>query len=101
MDDSGAGRFVDKNKAREKRGGLGRVANPHQEELDAMRRHAQDQCKPQVEQYVSCTRDKTLSGIWLCRDFLREMEECLVKYENKFELAKRVKAKNDAAAMPR
>eukprot|EP00657_Telonema_sp_P-1_P005978 TRINITY_DN23845_c0_g1_i2.p1 TRINITY_DN23845_c0_g1~~TRINITY_DN23845_c0_g1_i2.p1 ORF type:complete len:104 (-),score=25.26 TRINITY_DN23845_c0_g1_i2:280-591(-) len=98
MDDSGAGRFVDKNKAREKRGGLGRPFNPYAQETDEMKAHATEMCRPAIVRYVNCTKDKTFSGIWMCRDHLKEMEACLAKYENKYELALRVRAKKDAEA---
>merc|ERR1712085_125501 len=98
MDDSGAGKFVDKNKAREKRGGLGRAANPHAKETEEMKSHATAMCQASIEKYVGCTRDKTFTGMYYCRDFLKDMETCLGKYENKYELAIRVKAKNDLAA---
>merc|ERR1711934_242901 len=97
-DDSGAGKFVDKQKAREMRGGLGRAKSAYAQEQLEMQKHANKMCKEKVEAYVACSKDKTITGLWSCRGFLRDMEECLLQYENKHELAKRIKAKHNRLA---
>merc|ERR1711924_211629 len=82
---------LDKDSAASRRPGVGmRYPRPNQDIRDEMARHALDQCRPHVEEYVACTRDKTLSGIFLCRSLLHKMQDCMSKYENDDEFKRRV-----------
>jgi hypothetical protein len=41
-----------------------------------MRSHAMKQCESAADAYVQCTRERTFSIAWACRDVFRALKEC-------------------------
>ncbi len=45
--------------------------------IEKLREHSRVKCKDRIAAYAECTKDKTLSVAWACRDQLNSMNECL------------------------
>jgi len=47
-----------------------------------MRKRAQAKCKDLFEIYANCTRPRTISIVWACREELAQANECTKRYNN-------------------
>merc|ERR1740117_296786 len=84
---------LDKDAAASRRPGVSmRRLRPHQDLRDEMVRDAFEKCRPMVKDYAECTKDKTITGLFLCRGALKSMQACLAKYENDDEMERRALA---------
>lgn len=53
-----------------------------------LKQKALKRCDALVRTYVECTKERTLSVVWACRDPLRDMNACLQQHTTKEELDK-------------
>jgi COX assembly protein 1 len=54
--------------------------------IEKLRENSRIKCKDRVAAYAECTKDKTLSVAWACRDQLNNMNECLKLYTSAEQL---------------
>ncbi|KAK4532880.1 hypothetical protein CCYA_CCYA14G3737 [Cyanidiococcus yangmingshanensis] len=48
--------------------------------IERVRKAAFAKCEEQVQAYVACTRERTVSVIWACRSLLHSLNECVRQY---------------------
>jgi hypothetical protein len=63
------------------------VLNGQEEEvvLQRLKKEARDKCKAELQNLVSCTRQKTFSMFWQCKEENRIAQSCLGQFTTELE----------------